>query len=112
LASKSSDKRLRGALCEHRAPQREPGAQVTELEPGGPRYPWRIDIGGAMTTNQPTASTLPQTREELLVLHNAARQRRIHAEPGSHEWEQASAEVGRIEIEIARIERDMTPPKM
>jgi hypothetical protein len=65
-----------------------------------------------MTTNQPAATPLPSSREELMVLHRAARQRRINAEPGSHEWEQASAEVGRIEIEIARLEREMTPPKM
>lgn len=65
-----------------------------------------------MTTNQPGATPLPSTREELLVLHRAARQRRISAEPGSHEWEQASAEVGRIEVEIARIEREMTPPRV
>ena len=65
-----------------------------------------------MTTNQPAATPLPSSREELMVLHRAARQRRITAEPGSHEWEQASAEVGRIEIEIARLEREMTPPKM
>ena len=50
------------------------------------------------------------TREELLVQHQAARARRNAAEPGCHEWEQASAEVGRIEIEIARIERAMDPP--
>jgi len=50
------------------------------------------------------------TREELLVQHQAARARRNAAEPGGHEWEQASAEVGRIEIEIARIERAMDPP--
>ncbi len=50
------------------------------------------------------------TREELLVLHRAARARRNAAAPGSHEWEAASGEVGRIEVEIARIEREMTPP--
>ena len=50
------------------------------------------------------------TREELLVEHRDARRRRNAAEPGSHEWEQASAEVGRIEIEIARIERATDPP--
>lgn len=65
-----------------------------------------------MTTNQPATTPLPSSREELLVLHRAARQRRINAEPGGHEWEQASAEVGRIEIEIARIEREMTPPRI
>ncbi len=65
-----------------------------------------------MTTNKPAATPLPSTREELLVLHQAARHRRITAEPGSHEWEAASAEVGRIEVEIARIEREMTPPRV
>ena len=30
----------------------------------------------------------------------------------AHEWEHASAEVGRIEIEIARIERAMDPPRV
>ncbi len=71
-----------------------------------------------MSTSQPTTAPLPSTtplpstREELLVLHRAARDRRRSAEPGSHEWEQASAEVGRIEVEIARIERAMTPPRM
>ena len=68
--------------------------------------------GGSMSTDQPAAKPLPTTREELLVLHSTARERRINAEPGSHEWEQASAEVGRIEVEIARIEREMTPPRV
>jgi hypothetical protein len=52
------------------------------------------------------------TREALLVQHRAARSRRNAAAPGSHEWEQASIEVGRIEVEIARIEREMTPPRV
>ena len=52
------------------------------------------------------------TREELLALHLEARRRRNAAVPGSHEWEQASADVGRIEIEIARIERSMDPPRV
>ena len=38
--------------------------------------------------------------------------RRNAAALGGHEWEQASAEVGRIEIEIARIERAMDPPRV
>ena len=63
-------------------------------------------------TNQPAATPLPQSREELMVLHRAARERRINAEPGSHEWEQASDEVGRIEVEIARVEREMDPPRV
>jgi hypothetical protein len=52
------------------------------------------------------------TREALLVLHREARARRNAAAGGSHEWEQAQAEVGRIEVEIARIERAMDPPQV
>jgi hypothetical protein len=55
---------------------------------------------------------LPQSREELLQLHKAARARRNSAPLGGHEWEQASAEVERIEVEIARQERAMDPPKV
>ena len=50
-------------------------------------------------------------RGQLLEQHAAARRRRNAAELGGHEWEQASAEVGRIEVEIARIERAMDPPR-
>ena len=31
---------------------------------------------------------------------------------GGHEWEAASHEVGRIEVEIARTERAMDPPRV
>ena len=50
------------------------------------------------------------TREALLALHKEARARRNAAEGGSPEWAQAQSEVGRIEVEIARIERAMDPP--
>jgi hypothetical protein len=53
-----------------------------------------------------------QTREELLALHAEARRRRNGAALGSHEWEVASQEVGRIEVEIARLERAMDPPRV
>jgi hypothetical protein len=52
------------------------------------------------------------TREQLLVLHREARARRNGAVGGSPEWEEASAEVGRIEVEIARVERAMDPPRV
>jgi hypothetical protein len=52
------------------------------------------------------------TREELLERHAEARRRRNAATPGGHEWEQASDEVGRIEVEIARVEREMDPPRV
>ncbi|MEW6223897.1 MAG: hypothetical protein AB1627_04640 [Chloroflexota bacterium] len=54
----------------------------------------------------------PQGREQLLARHAEARARRNAAELGSHAWEEASAEVGRIEVEIARLERAMDPPRV
>ncbi|HEX5826116.1 MAG TPA: hypothetical protein VFY23_01230 [Candidatus Limnocylindrales bacterium] len=65
-----------------------------------------------MANSKAGAARLPTTREELLVLHRQARARRNAAVGGSHEWEQAQAEVGRIEVEIARLERAMDPPRV
>ncbi len=60
-----------------------------------------------------TGDTAPaQTREQLLARHAEARARRNAAELGSHAWEEATAEVGRIEVEIARVERAMDPPRV
>jgi len=53
---------------------------------------------------------LPQTRAELLVLHEAARRRRQAAKLGGEAWTEASMDVERIEVEIARVERAMDPP--
>jgi hypothetical protein len=53
---------------------------------------------------------LPATRAELLPLHEAARRRRNAAKLGSESWTEASMEVARIEVEIARLERAMDPP--
>ena len=59
------------------------------------------------------AGTPPaETRAQLLEAHAEARRRRHAADLGSAEWEHASAEVGRIEVEIARIERAMDPPRV
>jgi SAM-dependent methyltransferase len=68
--------------------------------------------GGTMVQAEGGPTSLPTTREELLVLHKEARARRNAAVGGSHEWETAQAEVGRIEVEIARIERAMDPPQV
>ena len=65
------------------------------------------------TDTSSAASALPApTRESLLVRHAEARRRRNAAALGGHEWEEASAEVGRIEVEIARLERAMDPPRV
>ncbi len=63
-------------------------------------------------TNPPADLEHATTRAELLVLHHAARARRNAAPGGSHAWEQAAADVGRIEVAIAALERAMDPPRV
>lgn len=53
-----------------------------------------------------------ETRETLLARHHEARARRNAAPLGGHEWEAAAAEVGRIEVAIAALERAMDPPRV
>jgi len=65
------------------------------------------------TTTATTAAAspeLPQTREALLDLHRDTRKRRNKAAHGSPEHIEAIDLLGKIEIEIARIERAMDPP--
>ena len=65
------------------------------------------------TTSKHTASAqpaLPTTRSALLELHRETRKRRNQAAHGSPEHVDAIDLLGRIEIEIARIERAMDPP--
>ena len=54
---------------------------------------------------------LPQTREELLELHAVTRAKRNSAAHGSAEHRAAIDLIGRIEVEVARIERAMDPPR-
>ena len=54
---------------------------------------------------------LPATREELLELHRTTRKRRNAAPHGSEEHRAAIDLIGRIEVEVARIERAMDPPR-
>ena len=53
---------------------------------------------------------LPGDRPSLLKLHDVARRRRDAAPPHSRERAEASFELERIEIEVARIERAVDPP--
>ena len=55
---------------------------------------------------------LPQTREELLALHRETRARRNAAAWGSPEHVAAITLLERIEVEVARIERAMDPPRV
>jgi len=54
----------------------------------------------------------PMTREELLEEHAAARRRRNAAPLGSEAFKEAVVEVEQIEVEIARLERAMDPPRV
>ncbi len=51
-------------------------------------------------------------REELLKEHAAARHRRNAAVLGSEEHRKAVAEVGRIEVELAKLAREQDPPRV
>ena len=57
-------------------------------------------------------TTEPKTRGRLLVEHAAARRRRDAAHLGSDAYRTGCDDVARIEVEIARLERSMTPPQM
>ncbi len=64
-----------------------------------------------MAQRQADAKKLPGTRDELLVLHRETRRRRNAAPHGSVEHVAAIDLIGRIEVEIARLERAMDPPR-
>jgi hypothetical protein len=61
---------------------------------------------------EPTDRLTGLTREELLIQWQEARRRRHAAELGSEAFREASEEVARLEIEIARTERAMDPPQV
>jgi hypothetical protein len=63
-----------------------------------------------MAHHETEPAPLPQTREELLALHRETRRRRNAAPHGSPEHVAAIDLLGRIEVEVARIERAMDPP--
>ena len=56
-------------------------------------------------------STAGSTREQLMLEWQEARGRREAAELGSDAYRAALEDIARIEIEIARIERAMDPPR-
>ena len=64
----------------------------------------------ATSSKSHDASPLPDNREALLVLHQAARRRRDAAPLMSEERAEATEEIARIEVHLARIERAMDPP--
>ena len=65
-----------------------------------------------MTEPRPVEPALPQSRQALLELHRETRRRRNQAAHGSPEHRAAIELIGRIEVEVARIEREMDPPRV
>jgi hypothetical protein len=61
---------------------------------------------------EPTPTPEAKTRDVLLDEHAEARRRRNAAELGSDAFKAAVTELERIEVEIAALERAMTPPRM
>jgi hypothetical protein len=55
---------------------------------------------------------LPATRDELIALHALERRRRAEAPLGSDEYQAAAQRLAEIEIHIARIERELEPPRV
>jgi hypothetical protein len=58
----------------------------------------------------PADASASATLDDLRRAHAEARRRRNGAELGSEEYRAAADEVGRIEVEIARVQREMDPP--
>ena len=59
-----------------------------------------------------SSADLPGDRDALLALHAQERRRRASAELGSPEFKAAVERLADIEIQIARIERAMDPPRV
>ncbi|HEX5240469.1 MAG TPA: hypothetical protein VFW20_05680 [Candidatus Limnocylindrales bacterium] len=55
---------------------------------------------------------LPTTRPELLVLHRRLREERDAAPLESEKRAHLAGEIARVEVQIARVERAMDPPRI
>jgi hypothetical protein len=75
-----------------------------------PRTRYAAPMAKDQTTTAGSQPKLPGTREALLDLHRDTRKRRNKAAHGSPEHVEAIDLLGKIEVEIARIERAMDPP--
>jgi hypothetical protein len=64
-----------------------------------------------MNAQKPNAAGDP-TRDQLMAEWREARRRRETADLGNVAYRRALEDLARIEIEIARIERALNPPRM
>jgi hypothetical protein len=60
----------------------------------------------------PGSKALPKTRDGLLAKHRELRRERDAAPLQSHQRAEAMTEIGRIEVEIARLDRATDPPRV
>ena len=58
-----------------------------------------------MTDRKTKTATQQPTRDELMARWREARRHREAAELGSEAWREAAEEIGRLEVEIARVDR-------
>jgi hypothetical protein len=58
------------------------------------------------------SKALPKSREALLARHRELREERDAAPLQSHQRAEAMTEIGRIEVEIARLDRATDPPRV
>jgi len=67
-----------------------------------------------VTTSKSKAppKALPENRDALVALHRDLRHRRDEAALHSHQRAEAMAEIGRVEVEIARLDRATDPPRV
>ena len=89
------------------------GAMTHDARPT--RYASSVKTERRETPTQPeraSSEDLPTSREELLALHARERRLRAAATPGRPEYRHAVERVAAIEIQIARVERAMDPPRV
>jgi hypothetical protein len=66
----------------------------------------------ASPASAPARTAAEPTRDSLLARWREARRRRAAAPLAGEAFREASEEIARIEVEIARIERAMDPPRV
>jgi len=102
---------MRGAGLRHAVPARPTTRYASAM--GDKKDTKKADRADKAARKALAASadpTLPKTRAALMELHRETRAKRNAARHGSPEHVAAIELIGRIEVEIARIERATDPP--
>ncbi len=81
---------------------------MTSEATGVDRQPTRSDEASTSSAGASTSSA----EADLLAAHRAARARRAAAPLGSEEYLEAIEKIAHIEVELARLGREASPPKI